>query len=98
LSAFAIEKVTVMGRSTASKILIAITATLAGSIANADGWQSQFEPEVSGIRLQIDNDLFAGGERDRDYTGGFALSFSGADARDRYLSIDPALAAIDSLT
>ena len=31
---------------------------------------------MSGVRLQVDNDLFAGGQRDRDYTGGFGLTFS----------------------
>lgn len=56
------------------------------------------EPAMSGIRMQVDNDLFAGGDRDRDYTGGFAFTFSGTDARDRYLSLDPVLAGLDQLT
>lgn len=83
---------------------LAIVATLGAAMANAqsvDGSADEslaLEPEMSGVRVQIDNDLFAGGERDRDYTGGFAVSFSGTDARDRYLSLDPALAAIDALT
>ena len=53
---------------------------------------------MSGVRLQVDNDLFAGGQRDRDYTGGFAVTFSGTDARDRYLSLDPALAQLDAIS
>jgi hypothetical protein len=56
------------------------------------------EPAIGGVRLQIDNDLFAGGQRDRDYTGGLAVTFSGTDARDRYLSLDPVLEAIDAVT
>ena len=47
--------------------------------------------QVSGVRLQIDNDLFAGGERDRDYTGGMAITISGTAARDGLLSLDPLL-------
>lgn len=71
------------------------TASLAASLPNEAHAE---EHSFSGVRVQIDNDLFAGGERDRDYTGGFALSFSGTSARDRYLSFDPALAAIDAMT
>lgn len=74
----------------------ALTATVAASLAQAAS--DEIEPELSGVRVQIDNDLFAGGERDRDYTGGFALALSGTDARDRYLSLDSALAAIDTQT
>jgi hypothetical protein len=81
-----------------SNIWIATAAALMISAAHADGKELQLEPSITGVRVQIDNDLFAGGERDRDYTGGFAVSFSGKDARDRYLSLDPALSAIDSLT
>ena len=88
--------------------VLAVTATLAAAVANAGSAGERtsergadsvaMEPAMSGLRIQIDNDLFAGGERDRDYTGGFALSLSGTDARDRYLSLDPVLAAIDALT
>jgi hypothetical protein len=60
------------------------------SVRPADG-------EVSGVRLQIDNDLLAGGDRDRDYTGGLALTISGTQARDGLLSLDPVLAKIDQL-
>jgi hypothetical protein len=75
---------------------LAITAMLAMAAANAT--DAEIEPAVSGIRVHLDNDLFAGGHRDRDYTGGLAVSFSGTDARDRYFSLDPVLAAIDALT
>jgi hypothetical protein len=77
---------------------LAMAAVLMISSAQADDADLQLEPGISGMRVQIDNDLFAGGQRDRDYTGGFAFSFSGTDARDRYLSLDPVLAAIDATT
>lgn len=75
---------------------LALTAILATSMPDALG--QELEPSMGGVRVQIDNDLFAGGQRDRDYTGGFAVAFSGTDARDRYLSLDPVLAAIDAAT
>lgn len=58
---------------------------------------SPADDRSAGVRLQIDNDLFAGGERDRDYTGGFAVTISGAVARDSLLSLDPLLARIDGV-
>jgi hypothetical protein len=81
-----------------ANVWIAMALALMISSAHADDAELQHEPQISGVRVQIDNDLFAGGERDRDYTGGFAVSISGTDARDRYLSLDPALATIDALT
>ena len=82
----------------AKQYWVAIAASLVASTALADGVTADVEPEVSGVRLQVDNDLFAGGQRDRDYTGGFGFTVSGTDARDRYLSLDPALTKIDGLT
>jgi hypothetical protein len=46
-------------------------------------------------RLHIDNDLFAGRERDRDYTGGFAITLTGESAARGLLTLDPALHRID---
>lgn len=57
---------------------------------------AQIEDEYTGVRVQFDNDLFAGGERDRDYTGGFSVTISGTSARDGLLSLDPLLARLDS--
>jgi hypothetical protein len=54
--------------------------------------------DIDAVRAQIDNDLFTGGGRDRDYTGGFAVTVSGDAARDGFLSLDPLLAAIDGVT
>jgi len=53
-------------------------------------------PDISGVRIQVDNDLFAGGgEHDRDYTGGMAITISGREARDGFASLDPWLGKID---
>ena len=57
------------------------------------------EADITGVRVQIDNDLFAGGgERDRDYTGGMALMLSGREAADGLLSLDPLLERLDDLS
>lgn len=57
------------------------------------------EADITGVRVQIDNDLFAGGgERDRDYTGGMALLLSGREAADGFLSLDPLLKRLDDLS
>src|SRR5687768_16389900 len=53
---------------------------------------------VDALREQIDNDLFAGGEKDRDYTGGFGITISGERARDGLLSLDPLLRRLDDLS
>src|SRR5690606_17887995 len=53
------------------------------------------EARLSGVRVQLDNDLFAGGERDRDYTGGLSVTISGTTARDGLLSLDPLLKRLD---
>jgi Uncharacterized protein conserved in bacteria (DUF2219) len=54
--------------------------------------------DTGAARVQIDNDLFAARDRDRDYTGGFAVTVSGDAARDGLFSLDPLLAAIDGVT
>ncbi|MET0659849.1 MAG: lipid A deacylase LpxR family protein [Steroidobacteraceae bacterium] len=50
-----------------------------------------------GVRLQADNDLFSGRHRDRDYTGGLAVTLSGERARTGSLSLDPWLARMDEI-
>ncbi len=49
------------------------------------------------VRVHLDNDLFSGRHRDRDYTGGIAITQSGASARDALISADPLLARLDAL-
>lgn len=53
---------------------------------------------VDAVRVQIDNDLFAGDNQDRDYTGGMSITLSGERARDGLLSLDPLLRRLDSLS
>ncbi len=75
----------------AAALWLAATATASAASSAAD------TGEIDGVRLQIDNDLFAaGGGHDRDYTGGFALTISGDSARDGLLSLDPVLKWIDA--
>jgi len=50
---------------------------------------------VDAVRVQIDNDLFAGDNQDRDYTGGMSITISGERARDGLLSLDPLLRHLD---
>lgn len=52
---------------------------------------------VDAVRVQIDNDLFAGDSQDRDYTGGLSMTLSGDRARDGLLSLDPLLGRLDRL-
>jgi hypothetical protein len=59
--------------------------------------QASESDEYDGGRLQIDNDLFAGQEHDRDYTGGMTLTLSGERAREGQLSLDPLLSRLDGL-
>ena len=47
-----------------------VTAAQADHVSND-------EPHDTGWSIQVDNDLFAGGQRDQDYTGGFAVTHSG---------------------
>ncbi|MGH8176281.1 MAG: lipid A deacylase LpxR family protein [Steroidobacter sp.] len=76
--------------------LLAAGLAFAGVKANAQTGHANAD-DVSAVRVHIDNDLFAGRERDRDYTGGFAATLSGDAARDGLLSLDPALARVDRL-
>ena len=52
---------------------------------------------VDAVRMQIDNDLFAGDQQDRDYTGGLSITLSGVRARDGLLSLDPLLRRLDGV-
>jgi hypothetical protein len=53
---------------------------------------------VDALRVQLDNDLFAGDNQDRDYTGGMSITVSGERARDGLLSLDPLLLRLDALS
>lgn len=83
---------TSIGQVPASDVEKAITEVIVSN--QRMGW---FEG-VDALRVQIDNDLFAGGEKDRDYTGGFGITISGERARDGLLSLDPLLRRLDELS
>jgi hypothetical protein len=81
-------------------------ATMLGAMLALPGFSALARPvdaddstanDARGMRVQIDNDLFAGRERDRDYTGGMGITISGAAAREGWLSLDPVLAWADAL-
>lgn len=55
------------------------------------------EPEFGGWQLYIDNDLFVGSGRDRDYTGGLAWSANGRATTDYWFSLDDWLGRVDRL-
>ena len=56
----------------------ALVLPLSHASAQDDAWRTWApEREISGVRVHIDNDLFAGRELDRDYTGGMAITLSG---------------------
>jgi hypothetical protein len=77
-------------------VVAALILPLSRASARDDAWPALMpEREVSGLRLHIDNDLFAGRNLDRDYTGGVALTLSGTAARVGLLSLDPVLTRID---
>ena len=88
-----------MSPTLALAVLAALTLPV--SHANAqddDEWHLWIpEREISDVRVHIDNDLFAGRNLDRDYTGGLAINVSGTTARDSWLSFDPLLSRIDGL-
>lgn len=70
-----------------------IEAAIAEVVVSDNRWR--WFDGVDAVRVQIDNDLFAGGERDRDYTGGMSITVAGERARDGLLSLDPLLARLD---
>ena len=77
--------------------ILAIGLALLSGVFAAQPAHAMVERDYTGVRVQLDNDLFAGGgRRDRDYTGGLAISVSGRSAKESSASLDPALAALDS--
>lgn len=54
------------------------------------------EKDISSWTIYLDNDGFAPGNRDRDYTGGISISLSGALATESWLSLDRPVASLDA--
>lgn len=81
----------------AAAVVLAIVISSLSSAQAQDSTSTQ-ERDVSGLRVQLDNDFFAnGGKRDRDYTGGLAVTQSGRDAADGALSLNPLLERLDAI-
>lgn len=72
-------------------IAVGIICTLIASLACA----SEADRLDEGVSIQLDDDLFAGQQRDEDYTGGFAIGVSGDRARNAPLSLDFLLGILD---
>jgi hypothetical protein len=59
---------------------------------------AQSADDTAPVKIQLDNDLFSGHHRDRDYTGGVAATVSGDAAQQGLTSLDPLLSRIDRRT
>ena len=57
-----------------------------------------FEKDRTGWALYVDNDLFVDASEDQDYTGGIAVTLSGALAAEYSLSVDGWLTALNSFS
>lgn len=86
---------TAMGAVLAAENNTNDTSALADSEVNEPDNQ---EPDYSGWSLNIDNDLFTGGDQDRDYTGGIAFAISGARTREWPVSLDKARGFLNRIT
>lgn len=75
---------------------VALCISSATATFAADAF-SQNEPARSGWQLFFDNDLLLGDGKDRDYTGGMALSLSGADVAGKWYSPEPLRRGLDRL-
>ncbi len=56
------------------------------------------EKENSGWSFYFDNDFFALGDRDNDYTGGMALKLAGTRVKSSWLSVDKLLGKVNDFT
>jgi hypothetical protein len=63
--------------------------------ASQERFVPALEPHDAGVSISIDDDLFSGPGRDRDYTGGVTVTFSGTRAAQHVLSLDPLLNRVD---
>ena len=72
-------------------LLLAVSGT-----ARSESFQSGEETDkgIADWRIQVDNDALAAGSRDRNYTGGFLFSQSGAP---KTFSLDRGLGFVDRL-
>ncbi|MGB0494902.1 MAG: lipid A deacylase LpxR family protein [Kangiellaceae bacterium] len=61
-------------------------------------WETEIEPNDTGWSLYVDNDLFAFGSKDKDYTGGLSVTLAGQRAADYAFSLNDALNWINELS
>ena len=80
-----------------TKIRSPFVALLGLFLALGAGAEPAQEPYDSGWAFNADNDLFAPGHSDRDYTGGFSLTLAGRRAREAWWSIDGLRTGTDRL-
>ena len=77
-------------------IFIALVLALSINVASSN---DQFEEnDRTGWAFYLDNDLLTTGDRDQDYTGGAAVTLSGAAAATYPLSVDSWLTRLDRLS
>lgn len=70
---------------------VRLLLTFCGLLVSFSALGFSAEKQNSGWSLYVDNDLFALGKRDYDYTGGVAFKQSGARAQTALLSVDKGL-------
>lgn len=80
------------------RIIMLISLVLASIPGHASDTYPLFEKDRTGWALYIDNDGLADGSEDQDYTGGIAVTLSGARAAEYPLSVDGWLTALNGLS
>ena len=77
--------------------LLVLTTIYSGSL-HAQGDFSPDEKYKTGWAFYLDNDVLTTGNRDQDYTGGFAVTLSGRRAMEYPISIDSWLRGLDGFS
>ncbi len=78
-------------------LVILLQLALAGSVAGfASAGPPGEEPSDGGWRVELDNDALGVSNRDRNFTAGAAITWSGSRTRDNWLSLDAPLGWINS--
>jgi len=80
------------------RIGILISLVLISFSALGSDLDPLYERDRTGWALYFDNDLFTGGGNDQDYTGGVAITLSGARTTEYPLSVDGWLTALNGFS
>lgn len=86
------------GKQASSSLFVLLALLVLATPTSAQQFFDQQEPLKTGFALHIDNDLFAGNDLDKDYTGGMAVTFSGRQAVTSSFSVDKVRSRLDRLT